>query len=118
MMAALPIDAPMHGGKPLMARQQAVFCAQAGIRCHNLNLYSLAINHKLGEHMTTICKWGNSLGLRLPAPVALAAGFKSGTHVGVRLLDNGSLLITPRSGAVAVSEAQTLVKAMPPENKW
>lgn len=68
--------------------------------------------------MTKICKWGNSLGLRLPAPVALAAGFKNGTQVGVRLLDNGSLLVTPLAGAVAVSSAQSLVRPAPSLTKW
>lgn len=71
-----------------------------------------------GEHMTKICKWGNSLGLRLPAPVALAAGLKGGARVGVRLLDNGSLLVTPQYGAAVVTEEQTLVKTMPPADKW
>ena len=62
--------------------------------------------------MTTICKWGNSLGLRLPAPVALAAGLRRGAQVQVRLLDNGSLLITPYSGTSAV--AAKACSAVPP----
>ena len=67
--------------------------------------------------MTKICKWGNSLGLRLPAPIATAAGLKTGNHVGVRLLDNGALLVTPRAGAVAVANAH--VQEMKPlKNKW
>ncbi|MBX9847824.1 MAG: AbrB/MazE/SpoVT family DNA-binding domain-containing protein [Rhodocyclaceae bacterium] len=68
--------------------------------------------------MPKICKWGNSLGLRLPAPVALAAGFKSGTRVGVRLLDNGSLLVTPLSDIVAVSKGQSLAKTSPSAAEW
>jgi antitoxin component of MazEF toxin-antitoxin module len=68
--------------------------------------------------MTKLCKWGNSLGLRLPAPVALAAGLKNGSQVGVRLLDNGSLLITPRAGAVAATEAETMARVMSTEGKW
>ena len=84
----------------------------------DFNLYSLAITDETAEHMTKICKWGNSLGLRLPAPIALAAGIKSGTQVGVRLLDNGSLLITPISGAVTVTSTQPVAKTMPKINIW
>lgn len=65
--------------------------------------------------MTKICKWGHSLGLRLPATVALAAGLKSGARVDVRLLDNGSLLV---SGAVVVTDAGTPIKAIQPTDKW
>lgn len=68
--------------------------------------------------MTKICKWGNSLGLRLPAPVALAAGLKNGARVGVRLLDNGSLLVTPLAGTIAVTEVHEPVKIVRRAEKW
>lgn len=68
--------------------------------------------------MTAICKWGNSLGLRLPAPVAAAAGIKNGTRVGVRLLDNGSILVTPLTGSIAVTDAGRQVMPLPIANKW
>jgi antitoxin component of MazEF toxin-antitoxin module len=68
--------------------------------------------------MTTICKWGNSLGLRLPAPVASAAGLRRGTHVQVRLLDNGSLLITPFNGTSVVVAQTCSAVASPPTNVW
>ena len=45
--------------------------------------------------MTKICKWGNSLGLRLPKETAANAGLHAGTRVRVRLLENGSVLVTP-----------------------
>ena len=68
--------------------------------------------------MTKICKWGNSLGLRLPAPIAAAAGLKSGTRVGVRLLDNGSLLVTPLSGPVAANDEQRVIRHSQLIAKW
>lgn len=68
--------------------------------------------------MTAICKWGNSLGLRLPAPVAAAAGIKNGTRVGIRLLDNGSILVTPLSGSISITDAGPLAKTLPNTEKW
>lgn len=71
-----------------------------------------------GSIMTSICKWGNSLGLRLPAPVAEAAGVKAGTRVSVRLLDDGSLLVIPCSNAVAVRQGTVLPKVKPATTIW
>lgn len=68
--------------------------------------------------MTRICKWGNSLGLRLPAPIAAAAGLKNGARVGVRLLDSGSLLVTPVSGLVTVNGEKNLAQHVSPIEKW
>ena len=64
-----------------------------------------------------ICKWGNSLGLRIPAAVAQIAGLKTGSSVSLRLLDNGSLLITPQ-GAVAVETQQVSAPTVKPDNQW
>lgn len=68
--------------------------------------------------MTAICKWGNSLGLRLSAPIAVAAGIKNGTHVGVRLLDNGSILVTPLSGSIAITSVGLPAKTLLTADKW
>lgn len=68
--------------------------------------------------MTVISKWGNSLGVRLPKPVAEAAGLTAGLQVGVRLLDNGCILVTPRKGKVAVTEGLLQRKEGSPEKKW
>ena len=68
--------------------------------------------------MTAICKWGNSLGLRLPAPVAVAAGIKDGTRVGIRLLDNGSILVTPLPGSIAITGIGCPAKTTPTTDKW
>jgi antitoxin component of MazEF toxin-antitoxin module len=68
--------------------------------------------------MPTISKWGNSLGLRLSKSVAEEAGIEVGTTVGVRLLDNGSLLITPILKTVKVDGEQSLEIAARPIGKW
>ena len=68
--------------------------------------------------MTEICKWGNSLGLRLPKETAANAGLHSGTQVRVRLLDNGSIIVTPLVAAFAVTEAQSIATPPTPAGKW
>jgi antitoxin component of MazEF toxin-antitoxin module len=45
--------------------------------------------------MARLSKWGHSLGLRIPKHVATCAALKVGDELGVRLLDCGSLLVTP-----------------------
>ena len=63
--------------------------------------------------MAKLTKWGNSNGgLRLPQAVLDAAGLRVGDDLACRLLDNGSILLTPRKGPIAVSGNQT-VRAAP-----
>lgn len=64
-----------------------------------------------------ICKWGNSLGLRIPAAVAQVAGLKTGSTVSLRLLDSGSLLVTPRTAA-AVETEQVGASSVNRADKW
>jgi len=68
--------------------------------------------------MITICKWGNSLGLRLPKSVAQEAGMAVGTTVGVRLLDNGCLLITPHGKSIEVNDELSLETTAKPITVW
>lgn len=71
--------------------------------------------------MPTICRWGNSLAVRVPKSVSEACGLLVGTRVIVRSLDNGGLLILPANGGIAVTETQSLVKTvkpMTPAPKW
>lgn len=84
----------------------------------SISLVYIGYTFVKGVNMTAICKWGNSFGLRLPKSVMQEAGLKSGSEVGVRLLDDGSILVTPRKGKIAVSERHALVKENPPEKKW
>lgn len=68
--------------------------------------------------MSKICKWGNSLGLRLPAPIAQVAGLKNGSLVSVRLLDNGAVLITPLNSVEVVKAQNVKVKTRAASSKW
>jgi antitoxin component of MazEF toxin-antitoxin module len=68
--------------------------------------------------MAKVCRWGNSLGLRLPKEIATSAGLRPGALVRVRLLDNGSIIVVPVAAAVAVTEAQTAVKPPAVAEKW
>ncbi len=45
--------------------------------------------------MQKLTRWGNSVGIRIPAHVMGAAGLKSGDHVYVRLLDSGDIRVRP-----------------------
>jgi antitoxin MazE len=45
---------------------------------------------------TKVQKWGNSLALRIPKPLALDAGLRQNTDVNMSLVD-GKLVITPLS---------------------
>ena len=56
--------------------------------------------------MTKLCKWGNSLGLRVSAAIAVEAGLKPGSPVSIRLLDNGSILVTPLTRAIPVKDTK------------
>lgn len=42
-----------------------------------------------------LCKWGNSLGLRLPQHIAERASLRSGDYLYVRLMDSGDIVIRP-----------------------
>lgn len=56
--------------------------------------------------MARLTKWGNSDGgLRLPKTILEGAGLRVGDEISCRLLDNGTVLLTPRKGRVEISEA-------------
>lgn len=68
--------------------------------------------------MPKICRWGNSLGLRLPKEIAAAAGLVAGAVVRVRLRDDGSLTVTPIAGPVAVDTTDVAAKPSKSAAKW
>jgi antitoxin component of MazEF toxin-antitoxin module len=45
--------------------------------------------------MQRLTRWGNSVGMRLPAAVLEAAGLRAGDYVRVRLLDSGEIRVQP-----------------------
>jgi antitoxin MazE len=44
-----------------------------------------------------LCKWGNSLGLRVPQHIAERASLRAGDYMYVRLMDSGDIVIRPVS---------------------
>lgn len=68
--------------------------------------------------MTKICKWGNSLGLRLPKETAANAGLLAGTRVRVRLLDNGSILVTPLGTSLMATPTGSMLPPIKGPPKW
>jgi len=60
--------------------------------------------------MPMLCRWGNSLGLRIPRYVADCAHLKPGDVLKVRLLDSGEILVSPaipRSVTVGQADSAT-----------
>lgn len=70
--------------------------------------------------MARLTRWGNSDGgLRLPKAIWEAAGLRVGDEIGCRLLDNGTVLLTPRKGRVDISEsAKEPMLMKQPDVKW
>lgn len=44
---------------------------------------------------TKLCKWGNSLGVRLPKYVVERTGLRPGDYLFIRLTDAGDIVIRP-----------------------
>ena len=42
-----------------------------------------------------LCKWGNSLGVRLPQHIAERTGLVAGDYLYITLMDNGEIVIRP-----------------------
>jgi antitoxin component of MazEF toxin-antitoxin module len=70
---------------------------------------------------TKLCRWGHSLGLRIPYVIAQAAGLKAGSYLEVRLLDCGEIRLRP-VGHIATVDAsagkEIVVATAPRESKW
>ena len=47
-----------------------------------------------------LCRWGNSVGLRLPKSLLQTAGLVAGGYVSLRVLDNGDIRVRPMNGCV------------------
>jgi antitoxin MazE len=61
----------------------------------------------------TIRKWGNSLGLRIPKPLADDAGVAAGSKVEVSMRDGGILIRPVRSPRLRLDD---LLEGVTPEN--
>jgi antitoxin MazE len=65
--------------------------------------------------MATIQKWGNSLGLRLPQPLAAQLGLRDGSTVELAVVD-GHLTITPSRAHPRMSLDEVL-QGIPPASR-
>jgi antitoxin component of MazEF toxin-antitoxin module len=70
--------------------------------------------------MARLTRWGNSDGgLRIPKAILAAAGLRVGDEIGCRLLDNGTVLLTPRKGTITISDGKIKAQQTPQmATKW
>ncbi len=59
-----------------------------------------------------LCRWGNSVGLRLPKSLLQMAGLAAGSYVSLRVLDNGDIRVRPMNGS---STAEAIAETRAPE---
>jgi antitoxin MazE len=66
-----------------------------------------------------VCKWGNSLAIRIPAAVVEALGLKEGDEVTLRAAGDGSLVIEQPLDIDALFErVRKLRRPLPPDFKF
>jgi antitoxin MazE len=70
-----------------------------------------------------LCKWGNSLGVRLPQYIAERTGLTSGDYLYFTLRDNGEIVIKPVKAKGILPEyvsdaADQITTLIPPRAKW
>lgn len=69
--------------------------------------------------MARLTRWGNSQGgLRLPKAIIEAAGLRVGDDLVCRLLDNGTILLTPNRALVDVQTAVAPVAHAKQTTQW
>ncbi|MYM30311.1 AbrB/MazE/SpoVT family DNA-binding domain-containing protein [Duganella sp. CY15W] len=69
--------------------------------------------------MARLTRWGNSDGgLRLPKSILEAAGLRVGDEIGCRLMDDGTIRLTPRKKRIEISQEHRPMKVDRPELKW
>ncbi len=70
-----------------------------------------------------LCKWGNSLGVRLPQYIAERAGLAAGDYLYIGIRDNGDIVIRPVKQkeipkGYRSSESERDIKPAPPPAVW
>ena len=53
-----------------------------------------------------LCRWGNSVGLRLPKSLLQTAGLAAGGYVSLRVLDNGDIRVRSMNGSAETPAPQ------------
>jgi antitoxin MazE len=70
---------------------------------------------------TRLCRWGHSLGLRIPSAIAQVAGLRAGSYLEVRLLDSGEIRLRPVGHIATVDTSagkEVEVATAPRTSKW
>ena len=74
---------------------------------------------------TKLCRWGNSLGLRISSYIVDCAHLRAGDQMEVRLLDDGDVLVRPvkpRNGGGSIAREDGPPKESPAKkevpDKW
>jgi antitoxin component of MazEF toxin-antitoxin module len=82
-------------------------------------VYALATLLLEEAGMAKLTKWGNSIGgLRLPKAIIEAAGLRAGDELTCRLLDNGTVLLTPLRPIREVQLEPAIAAFILPAIKW
>ena len=63
--------------------------------------------------MQKLTRWGNSVGMRIPAQILAAAGLTVSDHVYVRLMDSGDIRVRPVKGRQHAGSELAKTTAMP-----
>lgn len=70
---------------------------------------------------TRLCRWGHSLGLRIPSAIAQVAGLRAGSYLEVRLLDSGEIRLRPIGNLATVDASagkEVVIATAPRTSKW
>lgn len=72
-----------------------------------------------------LCKWGNSLGVRLPQYIAERTGLAAGDYLYIGIRDNGDIVIRPvkakeipKGYRPTETESEQIAKPAPPPAVW
>jgi antitoxin component of MazEF toxin-antitoxin module len=85
----------------------------------NLPVYTLATLFFEEAGMEKLTKWGNSIGgLQLPKGIIEAAGLRVGDELICRLLDNGTILLTPLRAMKEAQQEPAVDASIPQAMKW
>ena len=98
-------------------------CRRFPARYVNLLVLPLAIKERTMP--VRLCRWGNSLGLRISSYIVHCAHLKSGDFMEIRILDNGDIVIRPvkpRNGGGSIARVDDPPKESTVKNdvpdKW
>jgi antitoxin component of MazEF toxin-antitoxin module len=101
------------------AASNAVPATQSGKGFFNFAVYALATLFLEEACMAKLTKWGNSIGgLRLPKAIIESAGLRVGDELTCRLLDNGTILLTPFRAMREAQQERAIAAPARPLMKW